>query len=127
MILRGLKRYRRYPAPIEQNIFAIDNSCAKTNWAAAPRIREITMGPIAQIFPFAPQNLGESVKILCRRLANCSRFRDPKPGPPQHHGRHLQDMLPRGTSHQTRSEEHTSELQSLMRNSYAVFCLKKKN
>src|SRR3546814_2666586 len=26
-----------------------------------------------------------------------------------------------------RSEEHTSELQSLMRNSYAVFCWKKKN
>src|SRR3546814_1882100 len=28
--------------------------------------------------------------------------------------------------HGIRSEEHTSELQSLMRNSYAVFCLKKK-
>src|SRR3546814_2300054 len=27
---------------------------------------------------------------------------------------------------ETRSEEHTSELQSLMRTSYAVFCLKKK-
>src|SRR3546814_6204105 len=27
---------------------------------------------------------------------------------------------------QARSEEHTSELQSLMRNSYAVFCLQKK-
>src|SRR3546814_4582512 len=27
----------------------------------------------------------------------------------------------------SRSEEHTSELQSLMRNSYDVFCLKKKN
>src|SRR3546814_7603000 len=27
----------------------------------------------------------------------------------------------------TRSEEHTSELQSLMRTSYPVFCLKKKN
>src|SRR3546814_10298072 len=27
---------------------------------------------------------------------------------------------------EARSEEHTSELQSLMRNSYAVFCLKKK-
>src|SRR3546814_10401150 len=26
-----------------------------------------------------------------------------------------------------RSEEHTSELQSIMRSSYAVFCLKKKN
>src|SRR3546814_2725621 len=29
-------------------------------------------------------------------------------------------------STEPRSEEHTSELQSLMRNSYAVFCLKKK-
>src|SRR3546814_9248830 len=29
--------------------------------------------------------------------------------------------------HRDRSEEHTSELQSLMRISYAVFCLKKKN
>src|SRR3546814_3026672 len=29
--------------------------------------------------------------------------------------------------HGARSEEHTSELQSLMRISYAVFCLKKKN
>src|SRR3546814_6241770 len=29
-------------------------------------------------------------------------------------------------SRRTRSEEHTSELQSLMRISYAVFCLKKK-
>src|SRR3546814_8020189 len=28
---------------------------------------------------------------------------------------------------QRRSEEHTSELQSLMRNSYAVFCLKQTN
>src|SRR3546814_5122077 len=28
--------------------------------------------------------------------------------------------------HPTRSEEHTSELQSLLRHSYAVFCLKKK-
>src|SRR3546814_4458364 len=31
-----------------------------------------------------------------------------------------------GTAEQMRSEEHTSELQSLMRISYAVFCLKKK-
>src|SRR3546814_10524653 len=30
-------------------------------------------------------------------------------------------------AHLARSEEHTSELQSLMRISYAVFCLKKKN
>src|SRR3546814_10036271 len=33
---------------------------------------------------------------------------------------------PAGMSPDVRSEEHTSELQSLMRISYAVFCLKKK-
>src|SRR3546814_6998706 len=31
-----------------------------------------------------------------------------------------------GANNGTRSEEHTSELQSLMRSSYAVYCLKKK-
>src|SRR3546814_5732447 len=34
---------------------------------------------------------------------------------------------PRSSPPDSRSEEHTSELQSLMRISYAVFCLKKKN
>src|SRR3546814_9616469 len=33
----------------------------------------------------------------------------------------------RALAHRIRSEEHTSELQSLMRISYAVFCLTKKN
>src|SRR3546814_4243543 len=35
--------------------------------------------------------------------------------------------LPDADQLATRSEEHTSELQSLMRSSYAVFCLKTKN
>src|SRR3546814_3959492 len=35
-------------------------------------------------------------------------------------------QMPSGVT-PTRSEEHTSELQSLMRISYAVFCLKQKN
>src|SRR3546814_11722821 len=43
------------------------------------------------------------------------------PDPQYGKGRH---MRPPGTY--GRSEEHTSELQSLMRISYAVFCLKKK-
>src|SRR3546814_7545530 len=34
---------------------------------------------------------------------------------------------PASVGPEPRSEEHTSELQSLMRISYAVFCLKKKN
>src|SRR3546814_10055690 len=47
--------------------------------------------------------------------------------------RHDGDGLRRRSHHSAhrrlkrRSEEHTSELQSLMRISYAVFCLKKKN
>src|SRR3546814_3485469 len=36
------------------------------------------------------------------------------------------DVLGRSHRSKLRSEEHTSELQSLMRISYAVFCLKKK-
>src|SRR3546814_10525229 len=43
----------------------------------------------------------------------------------RHAGAYLRYMK-RALIHQ-RSEEHTSELQSLMRISYAVFCLKKKN
>src|SRR3546814_723336 len=37
-----------------------------------------------------------------------------------------QALLGRYKDYVERSEEHTSELQSLMRNQYAVFCLKKK-
>src|SRR3546814_9443845 len=40
---------------------------------------------------------------------------------------HREDLQPQGDGAEGRSEEHTSELQSLMRISYAVFCLKKKN
>src|SRR3546814_4856417 len=35
-------------------------------------------------------------------------------------------LIPPSPGHDLSSEEHTSELQSLMRNSYAVLCLKKK-
>src|SRR3546814_16026155 len=41
-------------------------------------------------------------------------------------GRRSHASADRTLSTQLRSEEHTSELQSLMRISYAVFCLKKK-
>src|SRR3546814_2512751 len=45
-----------------------------------------------------------------------------------HPGCHAIDARREGAPHDDgfRSEEHTSELQSLMRISYAVFCLKKK-
>src|SRR3546814_4516566 len=47
-----------------------------------------------------------------------------------HEQRHRGEAVAHGAAGATafvRSEEHTSELQSLMRISYAVFCLKKKN
>src|SRR3546814_7977154 len=46
------------------------------------------------------------------------------PGRPARGRRH---GIRRAVRSRERSEEHTSELQSLMRISYAVFCLKKKN
>src|SRR3546814_9453256 len=59
----------------------------------------------------------------CRRPrpSTGSRWRPWRGRPPTGCGSHA---IPRGRGR--RSEEHTSELQSLMRISYAVFCLKKK-
>src|SRR3546814_4917716 len=45
---------------------------------------------------------------------------------PQNHALKERPRGIRGSDQKIRSEEHTSELQSLMRISYAVFCLKKK-
>src|SRR3546814_3545925 len=58
------------------------------------------------LFPYT--TLFRSVRARARELARAG-FRPPLPGRPRR-----------------RSEEHTSELQSLMRNSYAVFRLKHK-
>src|SRR3546814_7535886 len=49
----------------------------------------------------------------------------PKGNP--HEGNHPERRQRLAAAAADRSEEHTSELQSLMRNSYAVFCLNKKN
>src|SRR3546814_6217216 len=65
---------------------------------------------------------------IVRRIGHCpSTNKTSRP-----HRRPLQPRRLRQPAHQVRvlhrlrSEEHTSELQSLMRISYAVFCLKKK-
>src|SRR3546814_1106581 len=64
-------------------------------------------------WPCRPPDSGPRRMALCARTVGASPI----------------DQLPDGItgSHISRSEEHTSELQSLMRISYAVFCLKKKN
>src|SRR3546814_8737905 len=56
-----------------------------------------------------------------------SRFPNPQSRPSRHLAARPERMRQRPAVHVfERSEEHTSELQSLMRISYAVFCLKKK-
>src|SRR3546814_9894600 len=61
------------------------------------------------------ERAGDILGAAARRLAFPARLDA---------GRHRD--RPRPQMEQVRSEEHTSELQSLMRISYAVFCLKKK-
>src|SRR3546814_4771327 len=63
---------------------------------------------------------GETYQVRARYMiaADGGRFVGPTLGIPMDGIDRLFDMV--------RSEEHTSELQSLMRISYAVFCLKKK-
>src|SRR3546814_10309305 len=68
----------------------------------APRL-----GAARPLWRHAPDRASRS----CRRTRRRGRHRDPRTR----------------LSADRRSEEHTSELQSLMRISYAVFCLKKKN
>src|SRR3546814_10129575 len=73
--------------------------------------RTDTLFPYTTLFRSLPGALHAQCPVLCAQgPEHCRRRRDP-PG------------LPAARS---RSEEHTSELQSLMRISYAVFCLKKK-
>src|SRR3546814_5662367 len=73
--------------------------------ASGERRRRFGLGAHAQFGPAAPQGRGNGARLVDAQV-NLGIVR---------HG----PALPR-------SEEHTSELQSLMRNSYAVFCLKNK-
>src|SRR3546814_5549522 len=75
---------------------------------------------------------GVARRLGGRRGGCCGHDRD-RQGQSEDRASHLRVLrdrrpgaLPRRTTAPGRSEEHTSELQSLMRISYAVFCLKKK-
>src|SRR3546814_9974424 len=72
------------------------------------------------------QAQGDGTRICGPGFAFHIRTAHHPPQPIGSHARH--DLRPERPQPQSaRSEEHTSELQSLMRISYAVFCLKKKN
>src|SRR3546814_4600470 len=106
--------------------------------ARAPGARATV--PIARIKPFKENFI--FIPPFCHGFLNCvqfcisksgaSRFRNDVAEPSfaqgrQNQGRHKAEAATRqSTAAAERSEEHTSELQSLMRNSYAVLCFKKK-
>src|SRR3546814_9702772 len=73
----------------------------------------------------APGNQGQRQPRALAAGKTIDRFEGPiaREIPPTEEVAHV---LRRRIRRQIRSEEHTSELQSLMRISYAVFCLKKK-
>src|SRR3546814_6659763 len=88
--------------------------------------RTDTLLPYTTLFRSVAQVTRRSGRDRYREQSSASR------GQRRCEGRALRRPRRRGVSPsqalgrgQQRSEEHTSELQSLMRNSYAVFCLKK--
>src|SRR3546814_9554129 len=84
---------------------------------AAARISKVT------------HDIGNHRRRLCRPAARPGPARAALARPAGRAARHPRDArrCRGGRARAFRSEEHTSELQSLMRISYAVFCLKKKN
>src|SRR3546814_5200511 len=79
------------------------------------------------LFPYTTlfRSVDAPVAPRGRRDARLRRLR--REGVAQDAARDLPSVAPVERIVRRRSEEHTSELQSLMRISYAVFCLKKKN
>src|SRR3546814_10194872 len=87
--------------PSDRELYNIDRKPMAEGLSALPRnYGEIAPKPTPQLGPALPGDMGPPMVRMEREL---------------------------GVAPSTRSEEHTSELQSLMRISYAVFCLKKKN
>src|SRR3546814_2715378 len=72
-----------------------------------------------QLVALAAAGLAVAVNVDIQRIAQIRRR-----GPRRAEFVHVIAVV--HTARPARSEEHTSELQSLMRISYAVFCLKKK-
>src|SRR3546814_1657652 len=93
--------------------------------------RTVTLFPYTTLFR-SPDGLGRVLPVAARGAAlRCRETLEVEPvigqrdlvGAAQ---RRQMCHVMRGAGRHPRSEEHTSELQSLMRISYAVFCLKKK-
>src|SRR3546814_7050959 len=100
--------------------------------------RTDTLFPYTTLFrSLLPEVVGQAARVVAAAAERRARRAARRPdrlvdgedhiGNPRLVGRARQQIAAARTTHAVdRSEEHTSELQSLMRISYAVFCLKKK-
>src|SRR3546814_5453850 len=92
---------------------------------AWPSAEIAVMGPKGAVEIIFRSDIGDAEKIAARTEEYRQKFANPFVA--GHRGFIDDVIMPHSTRKRIRSEEHTSELQSLMRISYAVFCLKKKN
>src|SRR3546814_1535077 len=108
---------------------------AKTRHPASGRCRTRLLSSLG---PSAPDPMGLPGPLVCRTedLLSHSSYLFTSESVSEGHPDKVCDrisdtivdlFLAADPASRVRSEEHTSELQSLMRISYAVFCLKKKN
>src|SRR3546814_3930760 len=95
-----------------------------------PSDREVSMKKLAAVFRGKSAQMmkpADAERLTGYKVGGISPFRQKRKVPTAIEAEamaHLQVFINGGQ--RGRSEEHTSELQSLMRISYAVFCLKKK-
>src|SRR3546814_10573681 len=94
-------------------------------------LREIRFPPLVALEPLdrrLSQKLpaGPAKQFLGRRI-DVARDAPPNEQDDTRRNQIKASRIPTERPHERRPEEQTSELQSLMRNSYAVYCLKKKN
>src|SRR3546814_3866270 len=98
--------------------------------------RTDTLFPYTQLFRSRQADIGRQLDPVGDQIWMCG-ITDDEVGQPLATEPQIGDMIARGDAlfgeepidiaRRDRSEEHTSELQSLMRISYAVFCLKNTN
>src|SRR3546814_3001812 len=103
---------------------------ADVSTAVSAQNAQVSAGQIGQLPASKEQQLNATVSVQSRlqtpeQFGNIRLRMHTRPGAVSS-SPYLNPKRPRYSLACTRSEEHTSELQSLMRISYAVFCLKKK-
>src|SRR3546814_4678837 len=143
-MIRRPPRSKRTDTPFPYTtLFRSDGASSYLDWQARlhPDDREAALAQLrahccGELLQFCDEHrLRREDGSYCRVIVRgCVVARDADGAPQRMLGTVLsidQDKLNQSALHEGeqrfRSEEHTSELQSLMRNSYAVFCLKKKN